>query len=267
MPSDFKARGSSSYERLMGRWSRRLAPLFILNAGIADAEDVLEIGCGTGSLTYSLAHSARLKSLTAIDFAETYIDSARAIPHAENIEFEQGDACALRFADASFDRCFSMLVLHFIPKPEVAIAEMRRVTRPGGIVAAAVWDAPGGMPGQRMFWDTAAMLEPSAMKARARALAKLVVAENGMARLWAEAGLLNITQTSLHIRMNYLKFSDYWTPLLGGEGGIGAYLETLSESRRAILRRHVRSAYLAGSRDGPRSFTATAWACRGEVAR
>ena len=151
MPSMFNARDASNYERLMGRWSRRLAPLFIEHAGIADGEEILEIGCGTGSLTFALAEVSRFARLTAIDQSEVYLAAAQAKNRDPRIHLEQGDGCALRFVDAGFDRTLSMLVLpSVVPQPELMVAEMRRVTRPGGVVAAAFWDTPGGTPHQRM---------------------------------------------------------------------------------------------------------------------
>jgi len=147
MPSMFNARDADNYERLMGRWSRRLAPLFIEHAGIADGENVIEIGCGTGSLTFTLPQKAALGRLTAVDHSEIYLAAAKAKNKDPRISLEQGDGCALRFPDASFDRALSMLVLpSVLPEPELMVAEMRRVTRPGGVVAAAFWDSPAGAP-------------------------------------------------------------------------------------------------------------------------
>jgi ubiquinone/menaquinone biosynthesis C-methylase UbiE len=131
MPSMFNARDADNYERLMGRWSHRLAPLFIDHAGIADGENVIEVGCGTGSLTFTLPQKAALARLTAIDHSEIYLAAAKAKNNDPRIDLEQGDGCALRFADASFDRALSMLVLpSVVPEPELMVAEMKRVTRP-----------------------------------------------------------------------------------------------------------------------------------------
>jgi ubiquinone/menaquinone biosynthesis C-methylase UbiE len=152
MPTVYNARDAGNYERLMGRWSRRLAPLFIEHAGVAHGEELLEIGCGTGSLTFALAEASRFARLTAIDQSEVYLAAAQAKNSHPRVHLAQGDGCALRFADASFDRTLSMLVLpSVLPEPEQMIAEMRRVTRPSGVVAAAFWDTPGGTPHQRMY--------------------------------------------------------------------------------------------------------------------
>jgi ubiquinone/menaquinone biosynthesis C-methylase UbiE len=266
MPSVFNARDASNYEQLMGRWSRRLAPLFIEHAGTADGENVLEIGCGTGSLTFALTQAATLAGLTAIDHSEIYLAAAQAKNQDPRIRIEQGDGCALRFPDASFDRTLSMLVLpSVVPQPEQMVAEMRRVTRPGGTVAAAFWDSPGGSPSQRMLWDTAAALDDAAAAARDRNMSRPIYAPGALVRMWAEAGLANINHRSLMIRMDFADFADYWEPFASGEGALGAYVATLGGAQRDRLERHLRSAYLIGRPDGPRSFVAVAVSCRGVV--
>jgi SAM-dependent methyltransferase len=268
MPTVYNARDAGNYEKLMGRWSRRLAPLFIEHAGIADGEEVLEIGCGTGSLTFALAEAARFARLTAIDQSEAYLAAAQAKNRDPRIQLELGDGCALRFADGSFDRTLSMLVLpSVVPQPEQMVSEMRRVTRPGGVVAAAFWDTPGGSPHQRMFWDTAAALDDSAKAARDSTLSRPIYAPGALARIWAETGLVEIDERSLMIRMEFADFADYWAPFASGEGGLGAYVATLDDARRERLERHLRAAYLTGRPDGERSFVAIALSCRGVVAK
>jgi SAM-dependent methyltransferase len=265
MPSVFNARDPDSYDRMMGRWSRRLAPLFLEHAGLADGERLLEVGCGTGSLTFTLARTAAFAELTAIDYSDVYVEAARARNQDARIRIEHGDAVALPFPDASFDRALSLLVMHFVSDPAKGVAEMRRVTRPGGVVAAAVWDSGGGMIALRMFWDTAAMLDPAAVELRGRAMSRAVVAPGGLARLFGAAGLVDVDERSLLVRMEHADFADYWGPLLRGEGPIGGYVAGLGEAERARLERHLRAAYLAGAPDGPRSFAAVAWSCRGVV--
>ena len=265
MPSMFNARDADSYEQIMGRWSRRLAPLFVEHAGAAAGERLLEVGCGTGSLTFTLARTVDFAELTAIDYAQVYVDAARARNVDPRVRIEQGDAAKLGFPDARFDRALSLLVLHFVADPAGAVAEMRRVVRPGGVVAAAVWDSGGGMAAMRMFWDTAAVLDPAAADLRGRAMSKAVTGPDGLARLFRETGLAQVDERSLLIRMEHAGFADYWEPLLRGEGPIGAYVAGLDATARARLERHLRDAYLAGGPDGPRSFTAVAWSCLGVV--
>jgi SAM-dependent methyltransferase len=264
----FNARDAANYERLMGRWSRRLAPLFIAHAGLADGDAVLEVGCGTGSLTFALPHAAQIGSLVAIDHSPIYLAAAQAKNHDPRIRLEPGDGASLDYPDASFDRALSMLVLPAVlPRAEAAVAEMRRVTRPGGVVCAAFWDSPGGAVANRMFWDTAAALDERAAEARDQTMSRPVYAPGALPRIWAEVGLVEIDEQSLMIRMEFADFADYWTPYESGEGMLGAYVASLDEPRRDRLERHLRAAYLSGRPDGPRSFAAVALSCRGIVPR
>jgi SAM-dependent methyltransferase len=159
-----------------------------------------------------------------------------------------------------------MLVLpSVVPEPEQMVAEMRRVTRPGSVVAAAFWDSPGGTPHQRMLWDIAAVLDDAAAAARDRTMSRPSYAPGALARMWAEAGLDEIDQRSLMIRIDFADFADYWEPFAAGEGALGEYVASLDDDRRARLERHLRSAYLTGRPDGERSFVTVALSCRGVV--
>jgi SAM-dependent methyltransferase len=252
---------AEAYERIMGRWSRRLAPLLIQFAGLADGDSVLDVGCGTGSLAFALPAFADIAAVTGIDLAEGYVEFAQARNTDSRIAFRQGDACTLPFEDKSFDRAFSMLVLQFIPEPKRAVAELRRVVRPGGTVAAAVWDEFSGLPHFRMLVDIAAVLEPSLE----RPLFRPLTAPGEMANLWHELGMHDVVETSLLIRIEFSSFEDYWQPFTKGEGPPGQLMASLPETTRAALQMHVRRAYLANRLDGPRSFACVAWACRGIV--
>jgi SAM-dependent methyltransferase len=206
-----------AYEQVMGRWSRRLAPLLIQFGGLSDGDRVLDVGCGTGSLTFTFPEIANVASVTGIDLTEPYVEFARARNADPRISFRQADARALPFEDNSFDRAFSMLVLQFIPDASRAVAEMRRVVRPRGTVTAAVWDDYSGLPHIRLMWDIAAVLDPSIARPFFRPLSK----PNEMSALWRELGFLAVEQTSLLIRMEFSCFDDYWIPFTRGEGPPG----------------------------------------------
>jgi SAM-dependent methyltransferase len=249
----------------MGRWSRRLAPLLINFAGVTIAGRILDVGCGTGSLTFTLADRANVGSVTGIDLSSEYI--AYALRHRRDlrISFEVGDATALRFNDRSFDHALSLLVLQFIPDPHRAIREMRRVTRSGGTVASATWDTRGGLVVRRMFFDTAAVIDSNAVTRRALACARPMSRKDGLARAWHDAGLADIEVDSLTIRMDYGSFLDFWSSVDGEDGPVAEYIGTLGAETKRTLRRLIEAAYLDGEPDGPRSYAATAWAVKGRV--
>ncbi len=265
MTSSFNVQSADGYEQLMGRWSRQLAPPFIDFAGLADGERVLEVGCGTGSLTFALPHAANVSEITAIDFSPVFVEATMRGNTDPRIKVQQADACALPFADGSFDRALALLVLHFVPEAGKAVAEMRRVVRPGGVVAAAVWDHLGGMPGMRMVLDTAAMLDGNADQVRSRYCFQPMMRPGEMMQSFVANGLTDVHQTSLLIRMDYLSFADFWEPIAAGEGPLGKYIAGLDADQRAKVDAATRAAYEAGQPDGPRSFAAVAWACRGIV--
>ena len=263
--STFLATDGNGYEAQMGRWSRRLAPLLIDFAALSDASRILDVGCGTGSLTFALASNPSIGVVTGIDLSSEYI--AHALTHRADprVSFEVGDATRLRFEDASFDHTLSSLVLQFIPEPGRAIREMRRVTRSGGIVAAATWDTRGGVVVQRMFFDTAAVLDPNAARHRAAACARAMSRKEGLLQAWSDAGFVDIVADSLTIRMDYASFLDFWSSIDGRDGPYAGYLATLTDEAKQTLRRLIEAAYLDGEPDGLRSYAATAWAVKGRV--
>jgi ubiquinone/menaquinone biosynthesis C-methylase UbiE len=265
MSSKFHAKSADSYEQLMGRWSRRLARPFLSFAGLEPGERVLDVGCGTGSLTFTLPQVADVGRIDAIDYSETYVEAARMRNSDPRITIARGDACELPFEDRTFDRTLALLVLHFVPESEQALREMSRVTRPGGVVAAAVWDSYGGMPYQRMFWDTAAALDPSAAAARRESYFKPLTQAGQMQALWTGIGLSDVAEIPLMIRMEFQDFADFWRPIADGEGPLGKYATGLDADRRTAFEHALRAAYEAGEPDGPRSFAAVAFACRGIV--
>lgn len=266
MTSNFNVHDAAGYEQLMGRWSQKLAPLFIDFAGLADGERILDVGCGTGSLTFALAGSAGLKEIAAIDYSPVFVEAAIRRNTNPRIRIRQADACALPFDDASFDRALALLVLHFVPETGKAVAEMRRVVRSGGVVAAVVWDHLGGMPGMRMMVDTVAALSEGGRQLRSRYCFQPMMQPGEMKRTFVDQGLVDIEETELMIRMNYRNFDDYWAPIAAGEGPLGKYVATLDATERARIDAAVRDAYEAGRPDGPRSFANVAWAVRGIVA-
>lgn len=260
-PVGFNAQNAENYERVMGRWSRRLAPVLIRFGGLSDGDRVLDVGCGTGNLSLALPQIADVAAVIGIDLGDAYVAYASARNRDPRISFETADARKLRFKDGAFDRVFSMLVLQFIPDAARAVREMARVVRPGGTVTAAVWDDYSGLPHVRMFWDIAGALDPSTPHHFLRPMST----PGEMAALWQALGLRDVEQANLLIRAEFADFEDYWSPFASGEGPVGQFLTKQPAAMQATLRRHVERAFLAGKPDGPRSFACVALACRGTV--
>ena len=263
--STFTATDGDAYELQMGRWSRRLAEPFLDFAGpLGEGERVLDLGCGTGSLALALAGRSAAGRVCGLDFSAAYVEYARRRTGGDpRMEFQVGDACAMPFPEASFDRVLSLLMLHFVPRATDAVAEMRRVARPGAVVAGAVWDARGGVVAQRIFFDTAAVLDPRADALRARNCTRPMTRPGELAAAWRDAGFRDVRETTLTIRMDHADFGDFWGPYLGRQGPAADYVAGLDPDAVGRLREHVRRAYLDGEPDGPRSYAATAWAVRG----
>jgi SAM-dependent methyltransferase len=263
--STFAAADGDGYELNMGRWSRLLAQRFVEFAGLSEGERVLDVGCGTGHLAAAVASRVGSVDVHGVDISPIYVDDARARHPDPRITFHVGDACSLSFASGTFDRVLSLLMLHFVPNWPAAIAEMRRVAKPGATVAATVWDARGGFVANRMFFDTAAALDPKAAERRAKNYTRPLTRPGELAAAWRRAGFLDVSDAVLHIRMAYASFADYWAPFLGKDGPGAEYVSTLSVDERARLEAAVRSAYLDGEPDGSRSYAALAWAVKGIV--
>ena len=263
--STFTAASGNGYELQMGRWSRRLAEPFLDFSGCSDNEIVLDAGCGTGSLTFALAQRAKDLRIQGIDFSPAYIAHATLHNHNPNIAFQVGDICALPFADSSFNRVLSLLVLHFVPDTNRAVSEMRRVARPGATVAAAVWDARGGFVASRIFLDAAATLDQKGNENRARNFTRPMTRPGELLAAWRTANFVDIRETMLLIRMDFASFDDYWAPYLGKDGPGAQYVATLSTAQQDRLRELGRDAYVDGEPDGARSYAATAWAVAGTV--
>lgn len=264
--STFSAADGEGYERIMGRWSRRLVGPFLDFTGTADEEDVLDVGCGTGCLARAVAARCKARTVRGIDISPAYIEHARQRNHDTRLAFDVGNVQALEYPDRSFDRVLALLVLHFVPKTAQAIAEMRRVARPGAVVGAAVWDARGGYVANRIFFDTAAALDPAANERRARNYTRPLTRPGELASAWSAAGFKDVAETTLAIRMEFASFDDYWGPYSAKDGPQADYVATLTEAERERLREALRRAYLDGEADdGPRSYAALAWAVKGRA--
>jgi len=252
---------ADAYEVEMGRWSRQLAPLFVEFAGVRDGERVLDVGCGTGSLSATLVRVTGASKIVGIDPSKGFIEYARTLVTDPRVTFELGDAQELPYADGSFDRCMALLIVHFVPDAPKAANEMRRVTRKGGVVATTMWDGSRAHELTRCFWNAAVAIDPTA-KRPAERRGSYGSAE-ALSDLLKGAGLTDIEVTDLTMPCQLSSFDDYWLPVTEWQGPSGAYLARLSEDDRAALRERLRQDLLGNRADGPFTLEAKAWAVKG----
>jgi SAM-dependent methyltransferase len=254
---------SAGYENFMGRWSRLMAPAYIAFAEIKNGDRVLDVGTGTGSLAFALETTTGAGEVTGIDPSEGFIVYAQKNAKSARVRFEVGDAQALRFKDASFDQTMALLVMNFVPDHNKAIGEMRRVTRPQGVVSACVWDYNAGMEMLRFFWDEVVALDPATAPKDERNMK--LSREGQLGELWQKAGLVNVQERPLVIEQAFASFDDYWGPFLKGAGPGGAYVVSLADDRRQQLEARMRKRLLGNRQDGAFTLKARAWCVRGEV--
>jgi SAM-dependent methyltransferase len=254
---------SAAYERFMGRWSRQVAPLLVRFAGIRDGQAVLDVGSGTGALALAVAQAAPSSPVTGVDPSASYVSYAQERAPTARVRFVVGDAQALQMPDASVDRVLSLFVMNFIPDRAKALREMIRVTRPDGVIAAAVWDYGDGMQMLRVFWDEAVALDPAVAPRDERNMPLCKPGE--LAALWREHGLAQVEEQPLTIRMSFSSFDDYWEPFLGGQAPAGSYVASLSATRRDALRSRIRQRLVGNGADRPIALEARAWAVKGVV--
>jgi SAM-dependent methyltransferase len=220
-----------SYEIFMGRWSRRIAPLFLDFIALPAGLDWLEVGCGTGALSAAIVSRCDPKSLVAIDPSEGFLAKARTDVADRRADFRQGDAQAISVESASRDAVVSALTLNFVPDRAKALSEMKRVARPGGAVAFYVWDYPGGgLEFLRAFWTHAAALDPKGAElTEARRFS--FCTPDGLTALALEAGLEGVTCEALETPTVFSDFDDYWRPFTLGAGPAPGYVASLPKKR------------------------------------
>lgn len=248
------------YEYFMGRWSRLVAGAFVDWLAPEAGLRWLDVGCGSGALSETIVDRCDPASVVAIDQSEGFLRTVQERLGAR-VTCRVGDACALPIGDASADMAVSGLVLNFLPEPDRALAEMRRVTADGGGVAVYVWDYAGRMEFLSVFWDVAAELDPAASALQE----KVRFADFGADELAAalvRSGFADVEAKAIDIETRFAHFDDYWMPFLGGQGPAPTYVASLSVSDRDRLRGALK-ARLPARPDGSIGLSARAWAVKG----
>jgi SAM-dependent methyltransferase len=246
---------ATAYARFMGRYSERLAPHFADLTGIAPGQRVLDVGCGPGALAAELVRRLGPESVCAVEPSHSFAAAARG--RLPGVDVRLGSAEALPFPDGAFDAALAQLVVHFMTDPVAGLREMGRVTKPGGTVAACVWDYGNGRSPLTAFWRVARELDPAARDGRERAGAT----EGQLASLFTQAGLPAPQTATLSVAATYPTFDDWWDSLSLGVGPVGDYLDGMTHQRRSELREHCRAALPTG----PFEVSAAVWAVRSRV--
>jgi SAM-dependent methyltransferase len=251
----------AGYEPFMGRWSRLVAREFLAWLAVPPGSRWLDVGCGTGALSQTIAQIAEPSAITGVDPSPAYIAFAQESLADARASFLVGDGQSLPADTATYDLAVAGLALNFMPDPSLTVVEMMRVTRAGGLVAAYVWDYATGMQPLRYFWDAAVALDPTACQLDEGQRFPLC-RPAALTTLFRTAPLAQVAVRVIEVATPFHDFDDYWSPFLGGQGPAPGYTAALSEEQRAALREQLR-AILPARADGSIALTARAWAVRG----
>ena len=245
------------YDRFMGRYVVSLGPAFADAAGIEAGMSVADIGCGPGGLTKELVSRVGAENVAAIDPSPPFVEACSA--RNPGADVREGGAEQLPWEDASFDAALASLVVGFMRDPQLGVLEMERVTKPGGTVAACFWDTGGGMDMLRIFWQSAAAIDPSVTGEM-----RLLGAHEGELRdLLTLGGLTDVRDGTLNATAHYESFDDWWEPFTFGVGPAGGHTASLGDEDREALRAECERRL--GSPTGPFEMHARAWFARGTV--
>ncbi len=241
---------ADAYLRFIGRFSEQLAPPFADLAGVRGGQRALDVGCGPGALTAELVRRLGAGAVCAVEPSASF--AAAVASRLPGVDVRRAGAERLPFPDAVFDVAMAQLVVHFMTDPVAGLREMGRVTRPGGLVAACVWDHAGERGPLGAFWRAVRELDPAADDESDLAGAR----EGDLARRFAAAGLGRARAATLTVRARYATFDEWWEPFTLGIGPAGDYVASLDPERRGLLRELCRR--LQGP--APFEIDATAWA-------
>ena len=246
---------AEAYDRLVGRYSFDLCDALARAAGIGPDTRVLDVGAGTGVGTRRLVELVGAKRVAAVDPSPPFVDALRdRLPGAD---VRQASAESLPFDDGVFDAVLAQLVFNFMSDPAAGVAEMRRVTRPGGVVAACVWDYAEEMTLLRVFWDAAMALDPEGAAGANEATQMSFAREGELEELWRRSGLRDVSQGAIVVSVAYESFDEVWEPFTAGVAPSGAYTASLDDEGRSALREEYRRRL--GAPEGSLELSARAW--------
>jgi SAM-dependent methyltransferase len=248
---------AEAYDRHVGRYTHELGRALIAEAGVRAGQTALDVGCGPGALTAELVAVLGPGHVAAADPSEPFAEACRT--RLAGVRVEVAPAEALPFGDGEFDVVLAQLVVNFMTDAPAGVREMRRVAKPGGTVAAAVWDYAGEMTLLRAFWDAAVALDPAAEALDEKHMPYST--PDTLADLWSEMADVRVSEAVA--TAGYYGFEDLWGPLESGVAPSGRYATSLPEDGRAALKDEYRRRLAAG--DGPFRLNARAWVVTGRV--
>jgi SAM-dependent methyltransferase len=246
---------ADAYDRLIGVYSQQLSAQLADLAGVRPGQRAVDVGCGPGALTSELVARLGSDAVAAADPSRQFVDAARE--RHPGVEVALAPAEDMPFEDDAFDAALAQLVVHFMRDPVAGLAEMRRVTRPGGAVAASVWDHAGGSSPVAPFWRAAHELGLDAPAASSFAGSR----EGHLAELLTAVGCTDVEDAALDSRVEHATFDGWWEPFMAGVGPAGAFLSRLDAPSAERLRDRCRE-HLG---DGPVVIVARAWAALGRA--
>ena len=244
---------ADAYLQFIGRYSEPLAARFADLAGVRPGQRALDVGCGPGALTAELVNRIGAESVSAVEPSASFVAAVRE--RLPGVDVRRSEAEQLPFPDGAFDLALAQLVVHFMADPVQGLREMRRVIRPGGTVAACVWDHAGDRGPLAAFWAAVRELDPDATDESELA----GVREGDLARLFTQAGLSSVQACTLTVRVRHASFDDWWERFTLGVGPAGTYVTSLTPQGRTALREQCRRLLPAAAIE----ITAVAWAVSG----
>jgi SAM-dependent methyltransferase len=229
---------ADAYDRFVGRYSYGLCEALASAAGVTAGSSVLDVGAGTGTGTRRLVELLGADRVAAVDPSRPFAEALSG--RFTGVDVRVASAEALPFEDDSFDAALAQLVVNFMSDPDAGVAEMRRVTRPGGVVAACVWDYPGEMTLLRTFWDAAAELDPDGVEALDERTRMPFGRRGELADLWRRVGLEEVEDGELVVSAEYESFDDLWDPFTKGVAPAGGYTASLDPGQQDTLKAEYR---------------------------
>lgn len=227
----------AAYEISMGQWSRRVGEQFLDWLAAPQGLDWLDAGCGNGAFTETIMGKAAPLSVCGIDPSAAQVAYASDRPGCKGAQFRTGDVQALPYEDKSFDVAVMGLVISFIPDPEKAIAELARVTRPGGLIGTYMWNSAGG--GGHPAWPLNAALKDMGRGGQGAPYGASARRER-MFELWTGAGLADVETREIELAVRFADFDDFWRSNTVSTGPLGARLQALTGDEMQALQQRLR---------------------------